>query len=238
MANQRPGATVTAARPPAGSGAASIDLDFDLRDAVRRIAADRHAPEARALFDIVCRYAHRRLATMSRRCGNALNDSEQEELVGDVLFQLMQGSLASFRGETLPEFLAFIRTISDRSAWRVIRRKERERSIVETEAALLEDWSVDVPRPDAFLEVRAETPLPDADRDYLVALLRSGSKAEFARRAGVSRAAVTQRVQRIQNRVQELAYGDRLVHEAWLDQAARAATYESASELACETVDG
>jgi DNA-directed RNA polymerase specialized sigma24 family protein len=214
-------------RAPAGPGAAIPELDFDLRDAVRRIAADRHAPEAKALFDLVCRYAHRRLTTVSRRCGNALTESEQEELVGDVLFQLMQGSLAAFRGETLPEFLAFVRTICDRSAWRVIRRKERERDIVETESAALEDWSVDLPRPDAFLEVRAETPLPDADREYLVALLRSGSKAEFARRTGVSRAAVTQRVQRIQSRVQELSFGDRLVHEAWLDQTAHAVTLET-----------
>lgn len=211
-------------QPGAGGGARADlpELGFDLRDAVRRIAADRHAPEARALFEVVCRYAERRLATVSRRCGNALSETEREELVGDVLLQLMQGSLASFRGETLAEFLAFVRTICDRSAWRVIRRKERERSAVETEGSLLEDWSVDLPRPDAFLEVRAESPLPDADRQYLLALLQAGSKAEYARRSQVSRAAVTQRVQRIQQRVLELSLAERLVHEAWLEQAARA----------------
>ncbi len=217
----------SAAAPPGPTRAAPnhhalAELGFDLRDAVRRIAADRHAPEAKALFDVVCRYSARRLATVSRRCGNALGDTEQEELVGDVLFQLMQGSLAAFRGETLPEFLAFVRTICDRSAWRVIRRKERERHAVETESAALEDWSVDLPRPDAFLEVAAESPLPETDREYLVALLTAGSKAEFARRSNVSRAAVTQRVQRIQQRVLDLSLSERLLHEAWLDQTARA----------------
>jgi hypothetical protein len=210
-----------------GAALADSEFGFDLRDAVRRIAADRHAPEAKALFEIVARYAHRRMGIVSRRCGDALTDSEQEELVGDVLFQLMQGSLASFRGETVPEFFGFVRTICDRSAWRVIRRKERERRVVETDAAILEEWSVDLPRPDAFLEVRADTPLPDADRDYLVALLQSGSKAEYARRAGVSRAAVTQRVQRIQTRVLELSLAERLLHEAWLEQTARAVALQT-----------
>lgn len=209
------------------SALADAEFGFDLRDAVRRIVADRHAPEAKALFEVVARYAHRRMGVVSRRCGDALTASEQEELVGDVLFQLMQGSLASFRGESIPEFFGFVRTICDRTAWRVIRRKERERRVVEREPETLEDWSVDLPRPDAFLEVRAESPLPEGDRDYLVALLRSGSKAEHARRSGVSRAAVTQRVQRIQTRVLELSLAERLVHEAWLEQTARAVAYES-----------
>lgn len=216
--------------PHPSSVLADVSLGFDLRASICRIVADRHAPEAKALFEVLARYAHRRIAVASRRCGDALSASEQEELVGDVLFQLMQGSLAAFRGETLPELLAFVRTICDRSAWRVVRHKDRERALVETEGSPLEDWTSDLPRPDAFLEVRAETPLPAADRDYLLALLRAGSKAEYARRVGVSRAAVTQRVQRIQARVLELSAAERLVHEAWLQQSARAA--------ACETTDG
>ncbi|MCA9489149.1 MAG: hypothetical protein KC621_04485, partial [Myxococcales bacterium] len=86
---------------------------------------------------------------------------------------------------------------------------------------LLEDWSASMPRPDAHVEIRSDTPLPDNDRAYLEDLLRAGSKAELARRSGVSRAAVTQRVQRIQNRVAELSQHERLSHEAWLLQTAR-----------------
>jgi DNA-directed RNA polymerase specialized sigma24 family protein len=198
--------------------------DLDLRDRIQQLSADRHSPEARALFDVLCRYIHRRVVGVSRRCGNALSDSEQEEVVGDVIFSLMSGSLASFRGTTVPELYAFVRTITDRTTWRSVRRKLRERDTVENDADLLEDWSVDLPRPDRFLEVKAESPLADTDRTYLLALLEAGSKAEYARRAGVSRAAVTQRVQRIQQRVGELGSGDRMTHDAWLEQAARAVT--------------
>ena len=62
----------------------------------------------------------------------------------------------------------------------------------------------------------AESPLSEADQAYLRQLLAAGSKAELARRAGVSRAAVTQRVQRIRRRVAELAPRERSSHEVWL----------------------
>ncbi len=194
----------------------------DLRQQLALLISDRHSPEAKALFEVLCRYAHRRVAVVSRHCGNALSESEQEEAVGEVLLQLMQGSLATFRGQTLPELLGFVRTIADRTSWRIIRRRDREKNALQHDGDLIEDWTAPPIRPDAHVEIRSETPLPDNDRQYLVELLRAGSKAEFARRAGVSRAAVTQRVQRIQTRVAELSNGQRATHEAWLYQTARA----------------
>ena len=148
-------------------------------------------------------------------------EAEQEEAVAEVLLQLMQGSLATFRGETLPELLGFVRTIADRTTWRIIRRRDRERSLIQGEAALVEDWNASLPRPDAHLETVPASPLPEVDQAYLLELLQAGSKAELARRAGVSRAAVTQRVQRIRARISELPAMARLAHDVWLNQAAR-----------------
>ncbi|MBX2803304.1 MAG: hypothetical protein KTR31_36830 [Myxococcales bacterium] len=184
-----------------------------------------------ALFELLSRYAHRRVAAVSRHCGGALASSEQEEVVADVLLQLLQGSLASFRGETVPELIGFVRTVADRTTWRIIRRRDRERALLQSEAAeLVEDWSARLPAPDVTGERVAESPLSQADQAYLVSLLEAGSKAELARRAGVSRAAVTQRVQRIRNRVAELASDARIRHEVWLTQAAhRVVTKQSVS---------
>lgn len=193
----------------------------DLRRQLRLLLADRRSPEARALFEVLTRYAHRRVALVSRHCGGALGEAEQEEVVGEVLLQLMQGSLAAFRGESLPELLGFVRTIADRTTWRVVRRRDRERALIQADTEGVEAWNASVPRPDAFLETVPDSPLPEADQTYLLELLRAGSKAEFARRAGVSRAAVTQRVQRIRGRIAELAPQARMAHEVWLDQAAR-----------------
>ncbi len=197
------------------------EVDMALRKQLRLLLADRRSPEARALFEVLCRYAHRRVAIVSRHCGGALVESEQEEAVAEVLLQLMQGSLAAFRGETLPELLGFVRTIADRTTWRMIRRRDRERALIQGETSLVQDWSATLPRPDTHLETVPSSPLPEADQVYLLKLLQAGSKAELARRAGVSRAAVTQRVQRIRLRVAELPVGARLAHEVWLNQAAR-----------------
>jgi hypothetical protein len=193
----------------------------ELRKQLRLLVSNRRSSEARALFEVLCRYVHRRVSIVSRRCGNALAESEQEEAVGDVLLQLMQGSLAAFRGETLPELLGFVRTITDRTTWRIVRRRDRERMLIQAESGLVEDWTASFPRPDANVEVIPDSPLPAADQDYLMELLRAGSKAELARKNNVSRAAVTQRVQRIQTRVAELTAISRSTHEVWLNQAAR-----------------
>jgi DNA-directed RNA polymerase specialized sigma24 family protein len=194
----------------------------ELQPQLRLVLADRTSPEAAAFFQLLMAYVHKRTIAVSRHCGNALTDSEQEEVVADVLLQLMQGSLAAFRGQSVPELYGFVRTIADRTTWRVIRRKERELRALEGEGAdAVEGWQGTMPRPDADAERVAESPLSEADQDYLVQLLVAGSKAELARRAGVSRAAVTQRVQRIRARIAELAPKERSSHEVWLERAAR-----------------
>lgn len=213
----------------------------DIRRQLRLLLADRRSPEARALFEVLTRYAHKRVAMVSRHCGGALSEAEQEEAVGEVLLQLMQGSLAAFRGDSLPELLGFVRTIADRTTWRVVRRRDRERALIHADAELVEDWNAAMPRPDAHLETVPDSPLPEADQAYLVDLLRAGSKAELARRAGVSRAAVTQRVQRIRGRIDELAPHARMAHEVWLSQAARRAIEDAPGlddALERELVDG
>lgn len=196
----------------------------ELQPQLRLLLADRRSPEAAALFQLLMKYVHKRTVMVSRHCGNALTPCEQEEVVSDVIVQLMQGTLASFRGNSVPELYGFVRTIADRTTWRVIRRKERERDTLRGEAAeAVEGWQGAIPRPDADAERSPDSPLNDRDQVYLRELLSAGSKAELARRAGVSRAAVTQRVQRIRARIAELAPGARSAHEVWLERAAREA---------------
>lgn len=212
-------------------GRHTLEHGVDVRRQLRLLLADRRSPEARALFELLTRYAHRRIATVSRHASGALSQTEQEEVVAEVLLQLMQGSLAAFRGETVPELLGFVRTIADRTAWRTIRRRDRESALLRNEAVdIVEDWNARLPSPDSQTERVATSPLSDADQDYLVQLLQAGSKAELARRAGVSRAAVTQRVQRIRGRVRDLAANDRMQHEVWLTQAARRVVAEELPE--------
>jgi len=202
----------------------------DLQRKLRLLIADRHSPQAAQFFQLLMRYVHKRTVSVSRHCGNALTASEQEEVVADVLLQLMQGALPAFRGHTVPELYAFVRTISDRTTWRVIRRKEREADTLQGEGAeVVEGWMSSLPRPDAEAERVADSPLSDKDQGYLRQLLRAGSKAELARQCGVSRAAVTQRVQRIKLRVAELGYQERMAHEVWMSRAAREVLLEDAT---------
>ena len=207
--------------------------DGDVQGPLRRCIADRRSPEAAALFQVLMQYAHRRTLVVSRHCGNALTASEQEEVVADVLLQLMQGALAAFRGDSVPELYAFVRIIADRTTWRVIRRKEREVDTLDGDGAeAVEGWQGSLPRPAADADRLADSPLPEKDQEYLLELLRAGSKAELARRSGVSRAAVTQRIQRIRARIDALTPGLRSRHEVWLRRAARDALMnEPAPEL-------
>ena len=154
------------------------------------------------MFQTLLKYTHKRVLTIDRRCGGRLAPVRREEIVSDVLLQLMQGSLARFRGDSLPELLGFIRVIADRCTWRVIRRCERERkALVGVGSDEVRSWTHLPAAPDEHLEVVAQSPLSENDLAYLRSLLEAGSKAEFARQSGVSRAAVTQRVQRIRARI-------------------------------------
>lgn len=206
---------------PERESTAGLPVGEEFREQLRRVAANRHGPEAAALYRVLFDYVQRRTR---RTAGTArLSASEQEEVVGDVLLQLMQGSLVSFRGGSLPELLGFVRTITDRAVWRVVRGRERERVALE-EAGVdgMDRWTAAAPPSSDAVEVVGETPLPAADQAYLIDLLRAGTKAEYARRAGVSRAAVTQRVKRISERLLALGAGERMAHEVWLGQAASA----------------
>ena len=194
------------------------------------LLSDRHAPEARALFEVLMRYIHNRVRHATRSRVGRISAAEKEELVSDVLLQLMRGSLAAFRGETLPELLGFVRTITDRTVWRALRSSDRDQ-IVTYE---LDDERVASSELGPDAEFVGDSPLPDTDQAYLMQLLQAGSKAEFARRSGVSRAAVTQRVQRIRTRVAALAANDRMAHEVWLKQSARTVLEEEALQLRLE----
>lgn len=210
---------------------ARIEVEGEaLRSQIRHLCADRRDAASNALFEAIAAHAHRRILGLARRTG-ALSDAEVEEVVGEVLLQLMRGSLAGFRGDTVPELLAFLRTVADRVAWRALRRARRATQI----ACMVYDEPDrvfgQIPAPDRGVERLHASPLGDADRVYLEALLQAGSKAEHARRNGVSRAAVTQRVQRIQERVLALADGDRARHDAWLHQAAHEAILVADPEI-------
>ncbi len=192
------------------------------RRQLRHLLANRGSPEAAAMFQTLMKYIHKRVMTITRRCGGRVSPTRREEIVADVLLQLMQGSLARFRGDSLPELLAFVRVISDRCTWRVIQKAEKERSALNgVGSEEIRRWNHRPSAPDEHIEVMAESPLSDGDQEYLKSLLTAGSKAEFARTAGVSRAAVTQRVQRIRARIDALATQERMAHEVWMNQAAR-----------------
>ena len=198
----------------------------EFSDQLRALLADRHSPEAAALFQTLLKYCHKRVCQSSAYSRGQLPIAVVEEICGDVLYQLMSGGLAQFRGESLPELIGFVRVITDRTTWRIVKRRDRERLALDEVGE--EPWTSQLPRPDQ-LEVEVDSPLPVQDRDYLIELLAAGSKAELARRNGVSRAAVTQRVQRIRKRVAGLTPQQRMAHEAWLNRRARLAVEHEAA---------
>jgi hypothetical protein len=196
----------------------------ELRDQIRQLTADRGSAESRALYSTLARYIERRVRHVVRHAASDLiAGSETEEIVADVLLQLVTGALAQFRGDSLGELTAFVRTVTDRRLWRVIKRKVKEKRMMEKiapEAARMRQAQL---RPDQLVKIVPDLPLSDDDEAYLRALLDAGSKAELARRRSLSRAAVTQRVQRIQRRIAALQPQQQLAVDAWLEQAAREA---------------
>lgn len=195
---------------------------MSIRPPLRALLADRHAPEAVALLQVLLRTAERRVArVVGTRWRSLLTDGDVEEIVSDVTLQLLMGALARFQGDTLAELVAFVRTVTDRTLWRTIdRRLRQERALTGPDRQVLLDWTRHAPSPDALVELAPDSPLSEEDQAYLEALLAAGSKAEHARRQGVSRAAVTQRLQRIRSRLDALAPEQQEAHEAWLHNAA------------------
>jgi hypothetical protein len=205
----------------------------DFQHQLQQLQANRRSPEARAFYLSILRYVERRVQTVWRqRYRDLLSPTDLEEVVADVGMRLMTGALARFRGTTPAELYAYVRTISDRSLGRVVRKHLRERDTmnevgIEQSTAML--GSVD--RPDQA-EVVAECPLEERDQAYLLRLMAAGSKAEYARQHDQSRAAVTRMVQRIQTRIQALEHDQRVAVDVWMHQQAREILEGQAAPLA------
>jgi DNA-directed RNA polymerase specialized sigma24 family protein len=200
-----------------------------LHQQIQGLTADRQSPEARALYGTIARYVERRVFNVVRYSASDLfSSNECEEVVGDVMLQLMTGALVQFRGSTIGELMAYIRTVTDRRIWRLTRRRVREKHFMQSMEAR-DELNTESPRPDSFVREVPDVALSDKDEAYLRDLLRAGSKAEYARRMSLSRAAVTQRVQRILRRISALQPQQRMAVDAWLQHAARQAIEEDIS---------
>lgn len=199
------------------------DTDIDVRRSIRLLLADRHGPEARELYLLLARYVHGRV---QRRCSGryhgVLGSAEQEELVAEVLYMLMSGALVRFEGHTVASLLAFVRTVTDRTVGHAARARIKERNAIDGDAARdIIGWISEPAHPDVAVRIVPESPFTDQDEAYLHDLFLAGTKAEYARMHGVSRAAVTQRVQRIQARISRMSTGEQQRAEAWLEHLAR-----------------
>jgi DNA-directed RNA polymerase specialized sigma24 family protein len=190
----------------------------ELRRQLDGLLSNRHSPEARALFVTLAGYVDRRLQTLVRtRYADLLSGPEREEVVSEVLYELLNGALAGFRGESMPELLGYVRRICDRHCWKAAQKRIRERDALEGQVGeVVRAWFSQPAAPDSGVEVVPPCPLDEKDADYLVALVSSGSRAELARVQGVSRAAVTQRVQRIKRRIGQLSPREVEDAEVWL----------------------
>jgi len=187
---------------------------------VRCMLLDRQSAEAAELFGVLMRYTNKRVFRTCMKCGTVLNPCDREEIVADVLLSLMEGSLARFQGQTLAQLLAFVRTVADRTTWRAIRRKETERDALRSvDADMVRDW-ISVPSSPDSTELRVSSPLTASDQKYLRELMIAGGKANLSRRLNVSRAAVSQRVARIRQRIASLSATDSVTHGVWMKQAA------------------
>jgi DNA-directed RNA polymerase specialized sigma24 family protein len=194
-----------------------------IRPQLEQLLSDRHSPEARTLYLTLARYIDKRVGrTLYRRYHDVLARPDREELVGDVLLQLMSGSLTRFRGHTIGELLAYVRSICDRTVGHAARRRIRERDTLAGAAnGAVRDWTPASPRPDQVVRLVPESPLTEADTTYLEALLHAGSQAELARSEGVSRAAVTQRLHRIRDRIEAMAPDVQDTAKEWVRETAR-----------------
>ena len=189
-----------------------------VREQIQALLADRRSPEARAFLLTLLRYVERRVGALrSRRYSDLLGPVDAEEIVAEVGMKLVNGALARFRGHDLPELLAYVRTITDRSTGRLARRRLREVHASQDVLDVTSTYAT-LERPDA--EVVAPCPLGERDQVYLVALLEAGSRAEYARTQGQSRAAVTRMVQRIRERIETLSADEQVAAQVWLEQRA------------------
>ncbi len=195
----------------------------DFQHQLQQLQANRKSPESRAFYLTILRFVERRVrAVWRQRYRDLLSSADLEEIVSDVGMRLMTGALARFRGSTPAELYAYVRTITDRSMGRAVRRRLRERdAMAEFQADGASALLGSLPHPDAAAEVQASCPLTSKDQRYLVALIQAGSKAEYARQHAQSRAAVTRMVQRIKGRIRALQPDERTAVDVWMHQQAR-----------------
>jgi hypothetical protein len=195
----------------------------DFQHQLQQLQSNRRSPEARAFYLSILRYVERRVqAVWRQRYRDLLGQTDLEEVVADVGMRLMTGALARFRGNTPAELYAYVRTISDRSLGKVVRKRLRERdALQEVSNDQAADMLGSLPAPDQAAEVTAACPLTERDQAYLLRLMAAGSKAEYARQHDQSRAAVTRMVQRIQCRIDALAHDERVAVDVWMHQQAR-----------------
>ncbi|MCP4808428.1 MAG: hypothetical protein GY913_06030 [Proteobacteria bacterium] len=196
----------------------------ELQKNLRLLLADRHGPETRAFYGQLLGYIDRRARLTWRSCyRDLISEAEVEEAVAEVLKLLMCGALTRFRGESLGELFGFVRTITDRCIWRLAQKNLRERRVLEGDGAeAAEGWFGTVRGPSELVDHVPDVPLSEADQAFLIALVGAESKVEYSRQNGVSRAAVTQRVQRIRKRIAQLEPRDRGAVDVWLHMQARA----------------
>ena len=194
----------------------------ELTQRIEEVLADRHTPEARALYEILLKYIDRRAHSVwRRRYRDVLTASEVEEVVAEAMTRLMLGSLVRFRGETLASLYAFVRTITDRTLKESVHRRLRERRARE---AILDQRTENRSVPPLYEVEVHEVPLSKDDQDYLEQLMGAGSLAALARQRGQSRAAVTRMVQRIRSRIEAMPADSQLAIEAWLRSGIAAAS--------------
>ena len=193
-----------------------------IRPALEELLSNRHTVEARGLYTTLARYAHRRVErTARRRYNDVLSAPDREELVAEVLYQLMSGALARFQGHSTGELLAFVRTISDRHVNHAAHRRIRERDTLAGEMGdTVRGWVGKEPTPEESIRLVPDCPLSKDAEEYLIALFRSGSRADLARDRGISRAAVTQRLTRIKSRIDSLPHTGKSDAEVWIEELA------------------
>lgn len=192
---------------------------------IRQLLVHRHSAEAMELYTLIMKYTHKRvLHVTSGSTAYKMTKAEVEDLVSDVMLQLINGSLAQFRGESIPELLGFVRTVTDRRVWRDRTKRIKGYEMLRT---LKADRQQQVKHTtmgcDPLYDFEVETPLSPEDKGYLTELIEAGSKAEFARRNELSRAAVTQRVKRIVRRIETFTEQEQMAVQSWMQRAARTA---------------
>ena len=203
----------------------------DIRAALEQLLADRHTPEARGMYMTLARYTHRRVdVTSGRRYSDVLSKVDREEIVGEVILQLMSGALARFQGKTVAELLAFVRTIADRMVGHAARKRIRERNTLAGEMGdEVRSWMGQEAAPDQSVRMNQTCPLTEEDAAYLTALFTAGSRADLARDRGISRAAVTQRLNRIRTRIDALPHKRQSQARSWVEDLAMRTEQSSAS---------